>query len=331
MIKSFFVIIFICLSNIISAQDTSLKEVQAVAGKAVNSDTSKEADINGWIKGLAVALNVTQVGNSNWIAAGPDDFSLSLPASFNAFASRKWGRNTWDNMLDINYGLVNTTSLGVRKLNDRIDLVSKYGYATKKWKTLNLSLLGQFRSQLTSGYQYDYLGTTQKRRNSGLFAPAYIIIAPGIDWKPKSWLSLFVSPASLRWTIVSNAPYSYLAQGGVFNGQQETALATLYGVNPGKEHRGEAGAFLTAVAKRNIVKNVAYYGKLDLYSNYLKNAKNMDVFFTNQFRFNIYKWLGVSYSLDLLYDDDVKNPRQPSRVLGLQVLSTFGVGFATKF
>lgn len=331
MIKSFFVIIFICLSNIISAQDTSLKEVQAVAGKAVNSDTSKEADINGWIKGLAVALNVTQVGNSNWIAAGPDDFSLSLSASINAFASRKWGRNTWDNMLDINYGLVNTTSLGVRKLNDRIDLVSKYGYATRKWKTLNLSLLGQFRSQLTSGYQYDYLGTTQKRRNSGLFAPAYIIIAPGIDWKPKSWLSLFVSPASLRWTIVSNAPYSYLAQGGVFNGQQETALATLYGVNPGKEHRGEAGAFLTAVAKRNIVKNVAYYGKLDLYSNYLKNAKNMDVFFTNQFRFNIYKWLGVSYSLDLLYDDDVKNPRQPSRVLGLQVLSTFGVGFATKF
>lgn len=331
MIKSFFVIIFICLSNIVSAQDTSLKEVPAVAGKAVNSDTSKKADINGWTKGLAVALNVTQVGNSNWIAAGPDDFSLSLSGSINAFASRQWGRSSWDNIFSINYGLVNTTSLGVRKLNDRIDLVSKYGYATKRWKTVNLSLLVQFRSQLTSGYQYDYLGTSQKRRNSGFFAPAYIIIAPGIDWKPKSWLSLFVSPASLRWTIVSNAPYSYLAQGGVFNGQQETALATLYGVNPGKEHRGEAGAFLSAVAKRNIVKNVAYYGKLDLYSNYLKNAKNVDVFFTNQFRFNIYKWLGVSYSLDLLYDDDVKNPRQPSRVLGLQVLSTFGVGFATKF
>ena len=331
MIKSFFAIIFICLLNLVLAQDTSLKEVQAVTGNAVNSDTSKKADLIGWTKGLALALNVTQVGNSNWIAAGPDDFSLSLSGSVNAFASRKWGRHTWDNNLDINYGLVNTTSLGVRKLNDRLDLVSKYGYTTKKWKTVNLSLLGQFRSQLTSGYQYDYLGTSQKRRNSGFFAPAYIIIAPGIDWKPKSWLSLFVSPASLRWTIVSNAPYSYLAQGGVFNGQQETALATLYGVNPAKEHRGEAGAFLTMTAKRDIVKNVAYYGKLDLYSNYLKDAKNVDVFFTNQFRFNIYKWLGVSYSLDLLYDDDVKNPRKPSSALGLQVLSTFGVGFATKF
>lgn len=329
--RSFFAAAFICLSNLVSAQDASLREVQVAAGNAVNTDTSIKANAKGWTKGVSVALNLTQVGNSNWIAAGADDFTLSLTGSVNAFASRKWGRNTWDNVFDLNYGLVNTTSLGVRKLNDRLDIISKYGYATKKWRTVNLSLLGQLRSQLTSGYQYDYLGTTQKRRNSGFFAPAYIIIAPGIDWKPKEWLSLFVSPASLRWTIVSNAPYSYLGQGGIFNGQQETALAALYGVNAAKEHRGEMGAFLTATAKRDIVKNVAYYGKLDLYSNYLKNAKNVDVFFTNQFRFNIYKWLGVSYSIDLLYDDDIKNPRNTSRALGLQVLSTFGVGFATKF
>lgn len=329
--RSFFATTLICFSIIARAQDASLKEVKDATGNLFNADTLKKADVKGWTKGVTVALNVTQVGNSNWIAAGPDDFSLSLTASINAFASRKWGRHIWDNILDINYGLVNTTSLGVRKLNDRLDVVSKYGYSSEKWKTINYALLGQLRSQLTSGYQYDYLGTSQKRRNSGFFAPAYIIIAPGVDWKPKSWLSLFVSPASLRWTIVSNAPYSYLAQGGVFNGQQETALATLYGVNPATEHRGEAGAFLTMTAKRDIVKNVAYYGKLDLYSNYLKDAKNVDVFFTNQFRFNIYKWLGVSYSLDLLYDDDVKNPRKPSSALGLQVLSTFGVGFATKF
>jgi len=321
--KLLFAISFVCLLNIVSAQDA--------ASNIVNTDTPKRANADGWTKGMAVALNITQVGNSNWIAAGANDFSLSLSSSLNAFANRKWGRKTWENTLDINYGLVNTTSLGVRKLSDRIDFISKYGYASKRWKTVNLSLLGQLRSQLSNGYQYDYLGTNQKRRNSGFFAPAYIIIAPGIDWKPTTWLSVFASPASLRWTIVSNEPYSYLAQGGVFNGQPETALATLYGVNPAKEHRGEIGAFLTATVKKDIVKNVAYYGKLDLYSNYLNNPKNVDVFFTNQFRFNIYKWLGVSYSLDLLYDDDVRNPIRPSKALGLQVLSTFGVGFATKF
>lgn len=321
--RLFFAFTFICLSNRVSAQ--------VVPGNAVNADTLKQVNANSWTKGVAVALNVTQVGNSNWINAGADDFSLSLSGNLNAFANRKWGRKTWENTLDINYGLVNTTSLGVRKLNDRIELISKYDYASKRRKTVNVSFLGQLRSQLSSGYQYDYLGTKQKRRNSGFFAPAYIVIAPGIDWKPKAWLSVFASPASLRWTIISNGPYSYLAQGGVFNGEQETALATLYGVNPAKQHRGEVGAFLTATAKRDIVKNIAYYGKLDLYSNYLNNPKNVDVFFTNQFRFNIYKWLGVSYSLDLLYDDDIRNPNRNSRALGLQVLSTFGVGFATKF
>lgn len=320
-----------CINKAGLAQDASVKELQAITAKEITIDTSKKTATNGWAKGGAIGLNVTQIGNSNWIAAGGDDFSLSLTGTLNAFANKKWGRNSWDNMLDINYGLINTTTLGVRKVNDRLDFISKYGYQLKQWKNINLSLLGQLRSQITSGYQYDYLGTKDKRRNSGFFAPAYIIIAPGIDWKPKDWLSVFASPASVRWTVISNGPYSYLAQGGIFNGQQETALATLYGVDPAKANRGEVGAFITAIVKKEIVKNVAYYGKLDLYSNYLENAKNVDVFWTNQFKFRIYKWINVSYSLDMLYDDDVKNPVNPAHALGLQVLSTFGVGFATKF
>jgi len=288
-------------------------------------------DKNGWIKGGLISLNVTQIGNSNWIAAGGDDFSLSLTGSLNAFANRAWNRKTWENVLDINYGLVNTTSLGVRKLNDRLDFISKYGYKPKRWSKVNLSLLGQLRSQLTSGYEYDYFGTTQKRRNSDFFAPAYIIVSPGVDWKPNTWFSMFASPLSTRWTIVTNGPYSYAAQGGVFNGHQETPLATLYGVDPAKEHKGEFGAFVTATVKKDLLKNVSYYSKLDLYANYLKDISNVDVFWTNQFKVKLYKWFNLSYSLDMLYDDDVRNPEKPSNALGLQVLSTFGIGFAAKF
>ena len=313
------------------AQDPALKQIQSSSLQEIKNDTAKRADKNGWIKGGLISLNVTQIGNSNWIAAGGDDFSLSMAGSINLFANKTWNRNTWENVLDINYGLVNTTTLGVRKINDRLDFISKYGYKPKKWNKINLSLLGQLRSQLTSGYQYDYLGTTEKRRNAGFFAPAYIIISPGIDWKPTSWFSLFGSPLSARWTIVTNAPYSYAAQGGIFNGQQETALATLYGVDPAKEHKGEFGAFVTATVKKDVLKNVSYYSKADLYTNYLKNVSNIDVFWTSQFKVQLYKWLNVSYSLDMLYDDDVRNPENPARALGLQVLSTFGLGFAAKF
>ncbi|MDB5275105.1 MAG: hypothetical protein JWR61_60 [Ferruginibacter sp.] len=320
--------VFLCVLDIAIAQDTSLKEMKVIAENAVKNDTIKKADKNGWIKGLACSISLTQVSNSNWISAGGDRFSLSTAATVNAFASKKWGRKNWDNSLDFNYGLIKTTSLGSRKFNDRIDLVSKYGYAPANWNKVNISILGQLRTQLTSGYEYNYFETANKRRNSGFFAPAYIVIAPGISWTPLSWFSVFGSPLATRWTIVTNGPYSYLSQGGIFNSHMETPLATLYGVNPLKQHRGEFGTFVTAVIRKDIVKNVAYSGKLDLYSNYLRNPQNVDLFWTNQFKVKVNRFIQVSYSLDLLYDDDVKKSSVPSQTIGLQMLSTLGVGFA---
>ncbi len=316
------------------AQDATVKEMQDASKKTVIADTSKKPNKNGWVHGANFTFSLTQVGNKNWIAAGGDEFSLSTAFSLNAYAKRKWGnrmQHNWDNMLDVNYGLVKTTSLGVRKVNDRLDFISKYGFMPKKWKNVYVTALGQLRSQITSGYQYDYLGTTTKRRNAGFFAPAYITIAPGVEWKPNSWFTLFGSPFAARWVIVTNGPYSYAAQGGIFNGQVETPLATLYGVDPAKQSRGEFGMFMTASIKKDIFKNkVAYYSKLDLYANYVKNPENVDVFWTNQFKVNLTKWLNVNYQLDMLYDDDTKNPKKPASAVGLQVLSTFGVGVSVK-
>lgn len=313
------------------AQDASVKAIQAASNTSTGiNDTSFKADKNGWTKGIILNANLTQIGNSNWIAAGGDKFSLSVTGSVRAFANRQWGRNTWDNLLDANYAIINTSSLGMRKVNDRLDFTTKYGYKPLAWNKISYTFLGQLRSQISSGYEYDYFGTTEKRRNSGFFAPAYIIVSPGVEWKPNNWFSLFGSLLAARWTIVSNGPYSYAAQGGIFNGNVETPLATLYGVDPKKGNRGEFGAFVTATAKRDIFKNVAYYGKMDLYSNYLKNAANIDVFWTNQFKFKLGKYFNVSYALDMLYDDDVKNPERPSSAIGLQTLSTFGVGFTYK-
>ena len=86
------------------------------------------------------------------------------------------------------------------------------------------------------------------------------------------------SPAAARWTIVSNGPYSYVSPDGIFNGNVETPLATLYGVDPAKKTKGEFGAFITASLRKDIFKNVTYISKLDLYSNYLDKPKNVDVF-----------------------------------------------------
>jgi hypothetical protein len=324
------VCVFAAVAFQLHAQDASVKQLQDAAAQKVVTDTSKKPNKNGWTHGLFFSVNLTQIGNSNWIAAGGDKFSLSTAASLNAFATRKWGQKTWENILDVNYALINTTTLGTRKVNDRLDFLSKWSYQPKKWKKTSISVLGQLRSQLTSGFEYDYMGSTEKRRNSGFFAPAYIIVSPGITWRPNDWLQVFGSPLSARWTVVSNGPYSYKGPGGTFNGKVETPLATLYGVDPAKGNRGEFGAFVTAIVKKNLSSNIGYFSKLDLYSNYLQNPGNVDVFWTNQFKIKLGKYFNISYGLDMLYDDDVKNPLRPESAIGLQLLSTFGVGFAYK-
>lgn len=325
-------LLLLMMATIIKAQDATVQDLKAAASASLpTADTSKKANKKGWITGGLINLNLAQVSNYNWIASGGDKFSLAIGSALNLYANRKWKRNTWENTLDIQYGLVNTTTLGYRKTTDRLDFISKYGYLPNNWKNISLSSLLQLRSQIANGYEYDYLGTTSKRRNSGFFAPAYITLAPiGFDWKPNAAFSLFGSPAVARWTIASNDPYSYASPNGFFNGKKETPLATLYGVDTLHPVRGEFGAFITATFKKDIMKNVNYYSKLDLYSNYLSNPQNVDVFWTNQIKMKVNKWIQVTYTLDMLYDDDVKNPLKPTRPNGLQLLSSLSVGFAAK-
>jgi len=332
--KRIFLFVAVLFCGFVAVAQDGPKKVRATAAKAPKKGS--KAGKNGWTKGGSISINLTQVGNSNWMASGGDKFSLSTTAALNAYATKTWGRKVWTNVLDVNYGLMNTSTLGVRKINDRLDFLTKLNWQPKNWKKFSLASLAQLRSQLTDGYEYDYYGSGTKRRNSGFFAPAYIVVAPvGVDWKPNSWFSAYASPVAARWTIVTNGPYSYAAQGGIFEGNIETPLSKLYGVDPVKEHRGEFGLFVTASARKEIMKNVHYYGKIDLYGNYLENFSNMDLFMTNQFVLKVNKYIRVTYNLDLLYDDDVKqknpNPFLKPHALGLQVLSTLGVGINANF
>jgi hypothetical protein len=328
-----------CLVNV-KAQDSNLKEIQATAAKEI-----KAADPNkkGWQKGGLFSLNLAQGGSRNW-AAGAEKFSFSTAAFLNLFANKQWGKHSWANSFDFSYAMVNTTSQGVRKTDDRIDLLSRYGYALKP--KLDLSGLVNFRTQFTDGFNYDYRGKGLQKRISGLFAPAYLTIAPGVTWKPTSYFSVFVSPVSARWIIVTNNPYSYYFQGGVdpSDGFVETPLAQTYGVNPRQQVTAQVGGFISANFKKEIFKNVTYQSRLDLYSNYLKAAvpgkptaskeahpEKVDVFWTNVIAMKVNKWLNVTYNFDVIYDDDIRQFGPKKTSPATQMRSLLGVGFSAKF
>lgn len=333
---------------VLKAQDPAVKEIKSTADKTVAIDTSHK---HGWRKGGIFSLNVGQGSSKNW-AAGAEKFSFSTAAGLSVFANYREGRFYWNNNLDLGYAIVNTTSLGSRKTDDKIDYFTKLGHDLTK--TLSLSGVVNFRSQFTDGFDYTYLGKdTYRRRTSSFFAPAYLIVAPGLDWHPAPYFSLFVSPISARMVFVSS-PWSYYFPDGVIppgdGGGFENPLATLYGVDPRQKVRAEMGGFASANFAKEIMKNVTIKSRLDLYSNYLSSYRytatgsyqvakekleakpqNVDVFWTNLISMKVNKFLNVTYNFDLIYDDDVRQFGSENTSAGTQLRSLLSVGFSAKF
>src|SRR5689334_216949 len=112
-------IILTCLIGL--CQDKGVKDMQDQGQKNLVADTSHKT---GWKKGGLFTLNLGQGSSSNW-AAGAEKFSFSTDAFLNLFANYKSGKFGWNNSLDLGYAVVNTTSQGARKTNDKIDYYGK--------------------------------------------------------------------------------------------------------------------------------------------------------------------------------------------------------------
>ena len=293
------------------AQDGAVKDLKKESEKTIKK-AANDTIPKKWKTGGLFNLNINQGSLSNW-SAGGDKFSFSLNAYLNLYAFYKKDKHSWDNSLDMAYGLVKTTSLGKRKASDRIDFTSKYGYALNK--KLNLAMLTNLRSQFAKGFAYSKTaaGADTATLTSKTFTPAYLLISLGLDYKPCDDFSLFVSPITGRWVIVG-----------------DKQLAPLYGVEPGKTVKNELGAFLSANYNKKLGSNIQFKTKLDLFSNYNKNPQNVDIFWTNVITAKITKYINFSFNVDMIYDDDTQNV-DPAKGPAPQWLQLMGIGFAYNF
>jgi Protein of unknown function (DUF3078) len=308
--KGTFVLLILLSVYGVSAQDETVKELKKASEKNIKKDASDTIP-KTWKKGGLYGINISQGSLSNW-AAGGEDFSLSVNSVLSLFAFYKKDKHSWDNTFDFNLGYVKTTSLGSRKNDDRIDLLSKYGYALNS--KLNVAGLVNFRSQLFKGYTYD--DNSVKSLSSAFLSPAYILVSPGLDYKPNADLSIFVSPITARWTLVKDDTLS--ARG-------------LYGVDPGKHSKAEFGAFASINYLKEFNKVVSYKGRLDLFSNYRRKPQNVDLYFTNVLNVKLSKILSHTWSVDMIYDDDARLFGRNNDGAALQLKSLVGVGLLAKF
>ena len=280
---------------------------------AVKKDTSY------WTAGGINSITFSQVSLKNWSAGGQN--SVSINGYLGLFADLRKERQTWENSVDLAYGLVKQGDVDFTKSDDKLNFVTKYGYQinnnNQKWF---FSGLLDFKTQFTNGF------ATAERDSviSRFMAPGYLVLGLGIDYKPSKVLSINYIPVTGKFTFVMDDRLSELGA---------------YGVDPGSKSRAELGSFLRVKFKDEIIKNVKLDSRLELFTNYVENFGNIDVNWQNGFVFKVNGWLTTNFFTQLIYDDDIKievddnndgtvdavGPRvQFKSVLGVGATFTFG-------
>ena len=300
-----FSILSLCLAlQFLNAQVTDKEEKL----RAQSADS-----VEGWKKGGAIFLNFSQTSLTNWAAGGVASYSINGLANF--FGSYKKGKSYWDNTLDIGYGFLKQKDMDFQKTDDKLDFFSKYGrQAIKSWY---YSALINFRTQFSNGYNYPDDSVI-----SAFLSPAYLLGAVGLDYKPSDAFTAFIAPVTAKITIVNN---QVLADAGAF------------GVDPGKNVRGEFGGYVRVVFKKTLVENINFTTKADFFSNYLHNPQNIDVNWEVLLAMKITKFIAATFSTQLLYDDDIailekldNGTTHPVKSM-VQFKEILGIGITAKF
>jgi hypothetical protein len=268
-------------------------------------------------------LAISQASYTNWAAGGENTFASI--AMVNLFADYKRGKFSWNNGLSLAYGFMNQESIKNKKTDDKIDFSSKAGiYAFKNW---DYTLLFGFKSQFFEGFNYP----NDSVAISKFMAPGYFQFAAGMDYKPNDAFSLFLSPIGARLTIVNDTKLADIGAFGVDPAEYNSDSIPVL-LKHGKTFRWEAGASVKAVFKKDIVKNVNFGSKLELFSNYMENPQNIILNWEVLIAMKINSFLTTTVGTQLMYDDNINIEDKDGNIGPRTQFKEFlGVGLTYKF
>lgn len=295
---------------------------------AQNDDAARSADLakkaikdakeDGWIRGGGFGLDLGQLLQIN-PKVGAGENRLGIGGAITYFAKYKKGLLSFDNIGSLNLstvklgtGIIAGTSSFAKvkqpfqKSIDDLRFTSRLGYRTKADSKFSYAVDFGFLSQFTPTYRGSDNKNYLKQFNTGsintslvakLFAPAYITLAPGIDYKPQENLSFFIAPFGYKSVIVADRDLARLnIHGNKWRSVNDFDLSD-----------NQLGGLLKGIYTGKYANNkITHTSTLTLFSNYLRQPQNIDLDWINQFGFNIYKGFEISVWTDMFYDHDVK-------------------------
>lgn len=146
-----------------------------------------------WSCNGVVGLNASATGLVNWAAGGNNNVNGVAFGKVRLLYSDK--NLSWETNLNLEYGLsyIDQKNDAFQKSSDVIDFNTKLGWQFHKAWYLTAS--AGFKSQFAFGRAYD--GTDAPDPIISKFlSPSYTDISVGLDWKPNSIFSLYLSPVA---------------------------------------------------------------------------------------------------------------------------------------
>ncbi len=309
----------------ISLTDTELAEVtdNPIEASSENADAEKQEDEeetkpSNWNSGGRASFNFQQISLSNWAAGGQN--SIAFNSGMTAFMNYKTPDNriTWENAIDLAYGLINQEHQRTAKSNDKIDISTKFGRrASEFW---SYSSLLRFRTQFAQGFRRP----TDTIKISDFMAPAYLDISVGMDHKFDDNINFYISPLAGRVIYVLD---DELSERGAF------------GVEPGENRRYEFGGFFRIRFRATLMENITADSRLEFFSNYLDKPQNLNVDSDTKIIMQINRHISAELQIQIRYDEntairvDTTGDGTLDSTIGprVQIKQVFGMGLQYRF
>lgn len=313
--KNIYISFFICCMFLFSgggvANATSYLENSA--NETV--DTAKKFE--HWKFTGVAGLNITQTQFWNWAGGGNNNAHGRIFANLRLIYKKD--KSSWETNLDTEFGMMYApeTRFQWRKPNDRINFMTKYGYEFSK--TWYVTIMGEFKSQYARGYDYKTEnGIEEEHYVSNWLSPSYTDLSIGIDWKPNTIFSLYLSPVAGRITSCT-----------------DSLLRSKYGVPEDKKVAANLGMLFRASANYEIIKNLKLISALTLYSPYTSKDQpfgNIDVDWDFVISYQFLKVMNVSLGISLKYYDQVLIANSKGeKAARVQFREVLGIGLGYTF
>lgn len=284
----------------INAQDAAKKvaaDSQSASASIIASaqaDDSAEKKSNWKVSGI-LTFNASATSLVNWAAGGNNN--INMVAAANVSFLYKNGPFAWDSNIDTDFGesFVDNNLHKWQKTNDKFNLSTKFGWEmAKSWY---LTALGSFKTQYAPGYDYSQEILTPI---SQIMTPSYTDISLGIDWKPNSIFSIYVSPIAGRITTATTDELRSKYFGAEYVEKYlnpETGFCT-------RNYQAEFGASLKAGVNYAAIENLKVISTVTIFTPY-SATPHIDLDWDFSISYQFLKVLNVSLGTQLKYYDRV--------------------------